>query len=177
MFSEILKEERLRDIIKIFDRVTLKGSRETDAEHKLESILNELSLQNNEFVDELVRDRTVLRKKKTESLRNRAQDGHIQLADFKKWLLDDLGKISIRLSDHFITKLLVIINYFEEYILKLKDRETSILSVRASIVGLIIASVAIVLSVVSIVLASNCELWLCFVAIDQLRIPHERIFR
>ena len=114
--------------------------------------MNELYSQHNDFVNELVRDRTLLRLKKIKDLRNRAQDGHIQLVEFKNWLLKNLAKkIVTKQVDYFIDTLLVIINNFEDYVIKLKDRETTIISVRASFVGLSIAIIAIGLSVVSIV--------------------------
>lgn len=168
MFTEILKEKRLQDIIEIFDRDFEVGSIESNVESEIKLIIKEIYSKNNEFVDEIVRDRTLLRLKKIKKLRNRAQDGHIQLVEFKKWLWNlkeeiDRNRFTNIDIDQFIDSkdpkdfknpILPIINYFEGYVLKLKDRETSIISVQASLKALIVAILAIGISIASIILVN-----------------------
>ena len=157
MFTEILKEKRLQDIIEIFDRDFEVGSIESNVETEIESIIEEIYSKNNEFVDEIVRDRTLLKLKKTRDLRNRAQDGHVQLVNFKNWIITDFTNSidrnkypHINVNKFIDPSLLEVINNFEEYVLKRKDRETAILSTKSASISLVISILSFFTAVAAI---------------------------
>ncbi len=145
MFKEILKQERLNNILTKFDRTERTGSIKSEAENEVDSILSEIYTKNNEFAEEIVQDKTRLKLSKITKLRERAQEGHLQMISFSSWLIEELHvKIDII---HFRDSLAAVITLFEGYVLRLKERETAIISVRASLTSLLVAIVAILISI------------------------------
>ena len=141
MFTEILKEEKLNEIIEL-----LKKENKDSANTKIASMVNRIILKNNEFAQELARDKTILNFCKIRKLRTRAQKGNNQLNEFNSRLVKEIvsGEKTLRLRFH--KPVVEMLNNFEDYITRLKERETALLEVFASFGSLIVALLAIGIS-------------------------------
>lgn len=143
MFTEILKEEKLEEISK-----TYKKGGCYSAVTEIYVIVIKLCLKNNTFANELVIDKTIINIFKIKKLRERAQEGRFQLAKFSNWLLKEFRSEKELIV--FDSKIVELLNHFEEYIIRLKERETALLEIIASWGSIFLAIIAITISIVAI---------------------------
>ena len=143
MFTEILEEKKRKEIIKTFKKEGRGG-----VYGQIETIVHELALKNNEFDDELVRDKSILRYFKIKKLRKRAQEGHSQLNKFSDCILNDFNS-DVKIVA-FNRKIIELLNLFEKYVIRLKERETALIEVFASFGSLLVAIIAIIISLCAI---------------------------
>ncbi len=148
MFTEILKEEKLKKITKILKKEDVKKEDRDSAIAKLGAIESETISKNNEFAQELAMDKTILNILKIKKLRERAQEGNIQLNKFNNWLVRDF--IFDKKSYEYHKRIISLINQFEKHIIRLKERETALLDVFASWGSLLVAILAITISLIAI---------------------------
>ena len=148
MFTKILNEEKLNEIIKTIKKEDVKREDRDSAIAELKAIISGIIMKNNEFSLELARDKTILNIRKIKKLREKAQEGNIQLSNFSSWLLGDFRSEREFFECH--ETIISLLNNFEEYIIRLKERETALLDVFASWGSLLIAIVAIIISLIAI---------------------------
>ena len=136
------KEEKLEEIIRTYKK---EGEKETII--RISKIVYDLTTKHNETVADLVIDTTLVKFWKINKEMKKLQKGYSQINSFHKWILNNFRERKIRSLSEDVVELL---NFLEPIIIRKKERITAILEVFASWGSILIAVIAIIISIISI---------------------------
>ena len=138
MFTDILTKKELENIHQIY------SAEEKDPFFKrLALVYEKLILRNDETNLDLAIETTVLNIFKLNKQNKKLNKGLTEITGFYKWLNDEF---KIENSDHYRNNTLELIDSLTKEIRKVKERITAILELYASWGAIIIAIIAIILS-------------------------------
>lgn len=139
MFTDILTKEEFENIHQIH---VVEGK--DSAFKRLALVYEKLILRNNETTQDLAIETTVMNIFKLNKQKKKLKKGYTEIDDFYKRLNDEF---EIEKKDHYRNTTSELKDSLLEEIRKIKERETAILQLYAGIFTLVIAIIAIFVSI------------------------------
>ena len=143
MFADILYEERLNQIYELYTSKDDTGKDKSSAGSIIIDIINELEKRRDEYLLEILKETTVINIFKLTKKKKKLEKGFDEVSYFYKWL-EERKMIEINIANIMLTKVL---ESLAIEIRTMKERETAIFQLISGILALVIALIAIFLSI------------------------------